>query len=814
MKTKRQKAIARSGLLIPILMITAMLTFTTSSYTVAENPAPIVILSGSSTAYNVDQRGDKPWVTYKAGDRPPIMLAQRVGSGAVVAAGLAASCRDTRWNGAENPDPHLDILLDKAFQWMVPGAKKVLWYEGYSVYNNTQRCAQLVSALENLGYTVVGDGTEPITSSLLAGYDILVLPQLQLGSPGTGGDPSLLPDADVQVIKAFVEGGKGLLVMDASDYGGYNYYKVHNKILSALNAGLWFQDDQMSDTTNWGGRLYQPIVEVDVTTDIGAAYQSATGKSTIGLYSICTLATPMMRKVAVTFLQTVPSMSPKVENSSNPTIATQEPGKDIITVIGVSNTGALDDTYNISATDELGWKIEVSPSTLSLKAGEVGQVTVRITVDPAAKEKVRNVVKITARGTGVEDSAFLSTAPYFPKAEVPYKLYKKDEYFYAFSSPSLIVELPAQPIMIGTETAFTLDVAYREPYPIPIGRGEFPVLAAAAEVGKGRVIVYGAAASFRSSPTDHFSVEALRNKEIGSRMIGWLARYESPAQHSVLFYWTPETAFHNADRMQLWLDYLRSLGYRVGTYTGTLSSDLLSQYTVLMFITAERPLSSSEIAAIRDWVLAGGGLLLGEQADYGGYTKPFNTNPILEALGAGIKVQDDEICDNDKYNRWAWEPRVYLVDHPVWYPPYAVWVPSTLGAKTVKGGEEAVFTLTIRNDGTEADTYRIAVTSAKGWAVRLERTEVTLEPGQSTEVKITVSAPKVTALTRDDLKATVTGTGVSGVSEFRLTAEVPTEEGKRVQIPWPAVVAAVVIAIVVVAAAYFALKRGKKGGQG
>lgn len=812
MKAKGHKAITKSGVLISVLMITAMLAFTTSSITVAEDPEPIVILSGSATAYNVDQRGDKPWVTYQAGDRPPIMAVQKVGSGAVAAAGLAAACRDTRWNGAQNPDPHLDVLFDKVFQWMVPGAKKVLWYEGYSVYNNTERCAQMVAALRNLGYTVTGDSTEPITSSLLAQYDILVLPQLQLGAPGTGGDPNLLPEADIQVIKSFVEGGKGLLVMDASDYGGYNYYKVHNKILSALGFGLWFQDDQMSDTTNWANALYQPIADVDTTTDIGAAYQSATGKTTVGLYSICTLATPVMRKVAVTFLQTVPTQSPKVENSFRPTLVTQEPGKDIVTVIGVSNTGSLDDTYTISVTDDLGWKAEASPSTLSLKPGEVGKVTVRITVDPAITEKVRNVIKITAKGTGVEDSAFLAASPYFPKAEPPYPLYKKDEYFFVFSTPSLIVEPPAQPIIIGTETACTLDESYREPYPIPIGRGEFPIVAAAAKVGNGRVIVYGGAAGFRSSPTDHFSVEALRNKEIGSRMIGWLVRYENAAEHSVLFYWTPETAFHNADRMQLWIEYLRSLGYKVDTYTGTLSPTLLAPYSVLMFITAERPLTSAEISAIKDWVYAGGGLLLGEQADYGGYTKPFNTNPILEALGAGIRVQDDQVTDNDKYNRWAWEPRVYLVDHEVWYQPYAVWVPASLGAKTVKGGEDAVFTLTIRNDGTEADTYRIAVSSTKGWTVRLEREEVTLGPGETTEVRITVSAPKVTALTRDDLRATVTGTGVSATSEFRLTAEVPTEEEKR-EIPWTLIVAAVVIAVVVVAAAYLALRRGKKGGE-
>ncbi|MDI6819967.1 MAG: FixG Ig-like domain-containing protein [Candidatus Hodarchaeaceae archaeon] len=802
--------------MISILMITATLTFITSSFTVAENPEVIVIVRGKETAFNINQTGDKPWKFYVAGDRPPIMAAQRIGAGAVVAAGLAATARDGRWNdaraGRANPLPHLDILLDKAFRWMKPGAAKVLWYEGYGVYNNTERCAQLVAALEALGYTITGDSTEPITASLLAPYDILVVPQFQLGTAATGGDPDFLPEASVDAIKAFVEEkGKGLLVMDASDYGGHNYYKVQNKILSALGFGLWFQMDQMSDTTNYWYGAYQPVLDVDTTTEIGAAYQAAIGKTEIGLYSICTLAPPALRTVAVTFLETEPKQSPRVDNNFRPTLVTQEPGKDIVTIVAVANTGTLDDNYTVTATDNLGWGIEVSPSTLSLAAGEVYRVAVRITVDPAITKKVRNVVKITASGTGVEDSVFLSTAPYFPTAEPPYPIYRKDEYYYVFSTPSLTVESPAQPIIIGTETACTLDESYREPYPVPFGRGEFPIIAAAAEVGGGRVIVHGGGASFRSAPTDHFSVEALRLREIGSRMVGWLVRYENAAQHSVLFYWTPSTAFHNKDRMELWLNFLEGQGYTVHTYTDGITSERLAPYSVLMFVTPERSLTSAEITAIRDWVLAGGGLFLGEQADYGGYTRPFNTNPILEALGAGIRVQDDQVTDNEKYNRWPWDPRVYLVDHEVWYSPYAVsvkgsWDPGK--GPTVKGGEKGVFTLTITNEGTETNTYRIAVTSTKGWPVELERGEVTISPGQSAEVKITITTPKVDAITRDDLKAKVTGTGASDELEFRLTAE-EAPPAEIAEIPW-AVIAAIVVIVIIAIAAYLTLKRRKK----
>ena len=145
----RKTSLALASLLFISIFLTSLASSPqpASAQVVYEN-----IIHGKSTAYNIDQAGDKPWRQYSPGDLPSIMTAKRIGSGAVVAAGTVATCRNTRWNNTNNSRRYLDTLLDKAFQWMKPGAKNVLWYEGYSVYNDTTQCSQLVAALGAKGY--------------------------------------------------------------------------------------------------------------------------------------------------------------------------------------------------------------------------------------------------------------------------------------------------------------------------------------------------------------------------------------------------------------------------------------------------------------------------------------------------------------------------------------------------------------------------------------------------------------------------------------------------------------------------------------
>ena len=820
MDENERKAVLK-GILLSILMITATLAFLTSSPAAAENSEPIIIIRGGPSAYNKSRLDTPPpYRKYVAGDYPPVMIVAKYGTGGVAAAGIAATLKNGRWNGLANPGPHLDVLLDKTFQWMAPGAENVLWYEGYGVYADqkvTGTASELGDALRAVGYAVIADSTQPISEIDLSTYDIVVIPGVQLGNPNSGGDPSLFPDDDVTALVNFVSAGGGLLVINNADYAGYNFCEVSNKILENFYFPYLFQCDTLADLTTWASDSY--TYEIDTTTEIGGLYQASTGDNVIGFYKPHSLAQPTPYRVAVSIVETTPTLSPQVTPDYRPTMATARPGEDIQIVIGVLNFGLVEDNYTISAVDDLGWQIEVSPTTLKeVPAGGGSDVTVEITVDPALEDKVQNLVAITVTGTGVGETVTISTAPYFPSAQPPYdllsdnhSLIRKNPIFYQFSSTSLLVEPPARPIIIGTETANTLDETYREPYPVPIGRGEFPVVAAAAEVGNGRVIVYGPGPSFRTVPTTHFGFEPLRMKELCFDMMGWLARWENAAQQKVLFYWTPLDAFHSADQCSEWISYLREIGYTVHTYTDGITAARLAPYNVFMFIGPERAFTNDEISAIEDWVRAGGGLFLSDQADYAEYCRAVYSNPILEALGVNIRIQDDQATDNEKYNRWPWDLRVYLVDHPVWYPPYAVSADAGPGALTVNAGGKATFTLTIYNDGTEAADYEIEVISEKDWPVVLEREEVTLAGGQIENIQIVADTPPAENLKREnvirdsnDYTVQVTGSRASTETSFRLITEIGEEPSEK---PWGVIAAAIVIIVIITGTAFFALKR-------
>ena len=79
--------------------------------------------------------------------------------------------------------------------------------------------------------------------------------------------------------------------------------------------------------------------------------------------------------------------------------------------------------------------------------------------------------------------------------------------------------------------------------------------------------------------------------------------------------------------------------------------------------------------------------------------------------------------------------------------------------------------MTIKNEGTEADSYGIEVTSELGWQVELEREEITLASGENAEVRVTVTSPGVGELTRDVFTAVASGTRGSASAEFMLVAE-------------------------------------------
>jgi len=304
------------------------------------------------------------------------MAAKEVGSGAVVL-GSSPTCRNTRWTSGE-----WDVLLDKAFKWMVPGADNVLWYEGYMVYNNTTRCSDLVANLRSKGYDIDNDNTEPIDAGLLAPYDILIIPQLQLGAAGTGGDPDLLPDADVLAIKSWVQGGGGLLILEGSDFYSQQYYKVQNKILKALDMGIYFQSDTI-EPNSFG---YSTADVNDVL--FGHDYRTATGKTTVQMYSACSLA----------------ELNYYVIVSVSPLGRSGEAGENLTYTVTVSNEGKYDDNYTLEVTvDNVNWVASIVPENVSAKVGEENTATLSIKIPDNAAPGDYTWATVTATSHGDEN---------------------------------------------------------------------------------------------------------------------------------------------------------------------------------------------------------------------------------------------------------------------------------------------------------------------------------------------------------------------------------------------------------------------------
>ena len=239
-----------------------------------------------ATSYAADNTGPAPLVPFAEGSYPEIAAFGRLGNGNVIAAGLAWNCINGMWKLGQ-----FDVLFDIMFQHLNPGATKILWYEGYGVAHDGTACSELLAAIRSHGYTVFNAATTPITIDLISDYDVVVIPQLRFGSSYVGGDPNLLPWADVEALKAFVDAGKGLLIMDAHDYGGNNWARVQNKILEVIGADVALQSDGVYDwVDNWMGRGWHPMGAVDPDTPIGAAYVARTGGTEIELWEVSTIA--------------------------------------------------------------------------------------------------------------------------------------------------------------------------------------------------------------------------------------------------------------------------------------------------------------------------------------------------------------------------------------------------------------------------------------------------------------------------------------------------------------------------------------------
>jgi len=385
LKTKRFNIALLSTLIIVALMTSMINISNLSVGTVSANPGIENIVRGYVTAYSLDQDLYPPQKLYQRGDFPLIMAFENnigSGKGGVIAAGISSSVRGTRWMEAGNGAPYLDVLLDNAFKCVTTG-KKVAWVGNpggpqlppYYVYNDYAACSDLIAALVSKGYTV-DSFTSTITNATLAPYDILVVPQFELGYPnsGNGGDPSLLPDSVVAAIDNFVENKGGcLLIMDGNDTFGYNYCKVQNKILRPIfgSGGEYFQSDTVQDDENkWASDPFRLYVNVDNTTKIGADYQAATGTTRIGLYSVCSLAPKYDYDAAL-------SVQP-VENLEG------FPGGTLVYTVNIANMGWNADNFKLTLSGNI-WSATLNATAFEILPETTASTTLTVVIPTSAK---------------------------------------------------------------------------------------------------------------------------------------------------------------------------------------------------------------------------------------------------------------------------------------------------------------------------------------------------------------------------------------------------------------------------------------------
>jgi len=334
---------------------------------VLELPVGVIVRTGTN-AFDNSLPATPPAYRLYSGENIPLVAAQKIGSGAVVALGLTSTLNNGRWDNALNPYKYFDKFLHAAIQWAKPGASKIIWDTGYGTYQRGTIVSNIRGALTALGYTVVEDNLQSKGTGIIGDNDVLIVAGYQLGARYSGGDPALLPDEYVDNIKSWVRNAGGvLLIFNNADFAGYNYYRVQNKILKALDFGWCFQSDSVYDPVdNWGGAAFNLKVRVDTTTAIGSRYIALTGTDLLGVYS-------------PTSLLEWPTFA--VDVSISPSESSAKYEENVTFNVTVRNTGTAWDNYAITVSSARGWSLNYTvPARVFLNPGEEFSFVVEETI--------------------------------------------------------------------------------------------------------------------------------------------------------------------------------------------------------------------------------------------------------------------------------------------------------------------------------------------------------------------------------------------------------------------------------------------------
>jgi len=343
---------------------------------------------------------------------------------------------------------------------------------------------------------------------------------------------------------------------------------------------------------------------------------------------------------------------------------------------------------------------------------------------------------------------------------------------YFWSTCSLLVDNGNENSIVATfsNVAYSFNMTDPEPaywFNIPAS-GQYPPAVAAKKIGSGKVMAIGGGGG--SVAYTRFLATEFNTFDTFLNWLTWLDNRNGVSNKTIVWYEGHQMYYKASQPSYLCYAYaenLKALGWQIW-YDNTdpiTSASFGSDNHIFWMNTIEvgYPFQASEISAINTWVNGGGSLLMGLQSDYGGYEMTDNMSWVLDNLGAGFRLNDDEVCDNDHWTyNGVFNPRIYLTNHQANYlQPYGVSMTCDPTYRDGLPGGKVTYRLTVTNMGANDDSENLTlINDNASWTTQFSVNPLPIAGGQDNYATLTVTIPADAPLQYiDNITVVVTSQG-------------------------------------------------------
>jgi hypothetical protein len=208
----------------------------------------LVAVFAESTATVRDRDGDGDAVSYPDDVDIPLVGVDERGNGAVAGVGAMLVNDGDLVPELEGEDPLGDLgneeFLLNLYDENTSGGT-VLWDEGHGQFYSLDRFRNFEAYAEDNGYVL--ESTTDLTADLSEADAVVIT------SPGDS-----FTDAELDALDSFVADGGAVVLHDQSDFNDFDATETLNTVADALGVGFRFNDDQVVDSENNGGRFFIP----------------------------------------------------------------------------------------------------------------------------------------------------------------------------------------------------------------------------------------------------------------------------------------------------------------------------------------------------------------------------------------------------------------------------------------------------------------------------------------------------------------------------------------------------------------------------